>query len=148
MVVGLALGSTGCVAHLVGLVEGGDEALTLVTTEGRRIRLSAQGDAAPVAWLDGHLVEVEGVRVLGRLRITDWKVHEGLHGMTAWAGLLQANGVQLGLDDRNSGAYYLLDPDSTEALWPYRGKPVLVEGYVEGAHRVRVMYFRVLADEE
>jgi hypothetical protein len=50
----------------------------------------------------------------------------------------------LGLQDRNSGAYYLLDPDAALELSPYVGLPVLVEGYVEGAHRVRVLYYRVL----
>jgi hypothetical protein len=52
----------------------------------------------------------------------------------------------IGVQDRNSGAYYLVDPDSAETLKPYVGKTVLLEGYVEGAHRVRVLYFRVLED--
>ena len=42
----------------------------------------------------------------------------------------------------------MVDPASTDVLWPHRGRPVLLEGYVEGAHRIHVVYYRVLAEED
>jgi hypothetical protein len=59
--------------------------------------------------------------------------------------VLVGRGVQLGVQDRNSGAYYLVDEAAVQDLEPFIGKPVLLEGYVDGAHRIAVLYYRVLA---
>ncbi|MFT7520301.1 MAG: hypothetical protein ACI9MC_002446 [Kiritimatiellia bacterium] len=139
---------TGCAAHVQGLIEPGRRGVDLVTMAGQRSRLVLTGDAVPMRYLDDHGVDVHGRRVLGRITVTDWKVTEGLHGMQVWTGTLERRGVQLGLDDRNSGAFYFLDEKTVDTLSSHVGQPVLVEGYVEGAHRVRVVYFRILADVE
>lgn len=136
--------SSGCAAHLTGLVDRSADGLSLSTPEGRHYRLVAVGDAAPLVHLDGHIAEVEGRRVFRTVTVTDWSVPQGLHGMPAWVGTLERRGVQLGLSDRNSGTFWWLDPVAAETLAPYVGVPVLVEGYVEGAQRIVVVYYRVL----
>jgi hypothetical protein len=141
-----ALLLTGCPFHETGLVRPTDEGTVLETPTGDQFRVVTAGQAAPLAALDGHTTEVWGTRISRRVHVTDWKVLEGLHGLPAWVGELDQRGIMIGVQDRNSGAYYLVDPDSAETLKPYVGKTVLLEGYVEGAHRVRVLYFRVLED--
>lgn len=145
----LALGSGGCAVHLVGLVGPDDDRGTVLSTlEGQQYRLSLHGEARPMRYLDGHLCEVDGTTSFKRVRVGAWTVLEGLHGLPVWVGVLEWRGVQIGMHDRNTGAYVFLDEEGADVLAPYVGKPVLVEGYVEGAHRVRVVYYRVLADEE
>jgi len=139
---------SGCPTHALGIVEPANPGTTLTTSTGMRYRLALGLDASPMKWLDGHMAEVSGPRVGKRIRVKEWKVVEGLHGLPVWVGELEARGVQIGLQDRNSGAYYLVDQEAANTLWPFLGEPVLLEGYVEGAHRVRVVYFRVLADHE
>ena len=136
------LGFAGCHAHLTGMVEApADEALRLKTSEGRAYRLVLPGDAAPVAKLDGFFVEVEGQRMCRTIRVADWEITQGLHGMSVWVGKLEERGIQLGMDDRNSGAFYFLDESATKTLRPYVGRLIVLEGYVVGPHRVKVMYY-------
>lgn len=138
----------GCATHVTGLVSPIDGRPTLTESDGRSVRLVLSAASSPLGYLDGHLTEVWGRRGLGRLVVEDWKVREGLHGLPAYVGELNAQGIQLGLEDRNSGAYFLIDELASEDLAPFVGRTVLVEGYVEGAHRVRVLYWRVLGDTE
>ncbi len=138
----------GCIAHQSGLVQRDGEQVSLLTEHGKRIRLRLPTEEVrPVARLQDHLVELEGIRGPRGLRVTDFKVHEGLHGLTAWVGVLEPLGSQVAIRDRTSGAAYVLVSDSAEALRPFLFKPVLLEGYVEGPHQVRVLYYRVLEDE-
>jgi hypothetical protein len=137
----------GCAVHVIGLVHPEDGTTVLETLEGERYVLAATGDARPLGYLNGHEAEIRGTRLLGAVRIRSWKVTDGLHGMPTWVGVLQTHGMMLGLQDQNSGAFYLVDPDAARELLPYVGLPVLIEGYVEGAHRVRVIYYRILAGE-
>ena len=51
-------------------------------------------------------------RLFGALRVTTWEVPEGLHGMAVWIGRLERRGMQLGLLDHDSGAFYLLDEEA------------------------------------
>jgi hypothetical protein len=139
---------SGCATHVIGVVEPTDPGTMLTTSTGQHYRLALGREASPMRWLDGHMAEVSGPRVGRRIQVKEWKVIEGLHGLPVWVGVLEARGVQIGLHDRNSGAYYFVDQDAVDTLWPFLGEPVLLEGYVEGAHRVRVVYFRVLADNE
>ena len=142
----LALGG-GCVATVVGTVEPRDRGVALVSLDGDELGLRTPGAADPLSYLDGHLVEVRGPLMLGRLTVRDWKVLDGLNGFTVWVGTLERQGAQIGLTDRNSGAYVFVNEGSVGELSRYLGRPVLLEGYVEGAHRVRVVYFRVLAPD-
>jgi hypothetical protein len=139
--------AAGCAAHVLGVVEQKPTGLTLTTPVGKEIRVVLLDEARPLRFLDGHLVEVWGVRVGKTVKVNDWKVQEGLHGLSVWVGPLEERGVQLGMHDRNSGAYYLFDEEAARDLARYAGKMVLVEGYVVGAHEVRVVYYRVLAED-
>jgi hypothetical protein len=144
----LAFGGSACATHQTGLVHPAAEGADLETMEGERYHLILVREATELAWLDGHVLEVWGRRIAHAITVTDWRVSEGLHGMPAWHGLLDERGVQVGLLDRSSGAYYLVDDLAADTLRPYVGLPVLVEGYIEGSHRIRVLYFRVLAEHE
>lgn len=145
-VLGIATG--GCAFHAEGLV-GPEGAVTVLNTlDGERYRLALDSeDTRPLAFLQNHTTEIDGTRVFRVVHVTDWKVLEGLHGMPTWVGVLQDQGGRnLGITDRNSDAFYVLDEGATGLLRPELGKVVLVEGYVEGPHQVHVVYYRVLAD--
>lgn len=137
--------SGGCVAHTQGLVRLDEGAALLLEPQGKLTRLRLGQDSAPLQHLEGHLADVDGVRSPLGLWVVDWKVPQGLHGMEVWVGPLGELGVQVGVQDRNSGAWYELLPDSASLLRPYVGEVVLVEGYVEGPHQIRVLSYRVLA---
>jgi len=143
-----ALWVAGCATHAIGVVAPADHGTALTTSTGMQYRLALGRNAAPMRWLDGHMAEVSGPRLFKRIHVREWTVVEGLHGLPVWVGELEGRGVQVGLQDRNSGAYYWVDQDAAGVLWPFLGETVLVEGYVEGAHRVRVVYFRVLAEPQ
>lgn len=141
----LAALATGCPAHEVGLVHPAAAGVTLETASKGEYRLVTVGEAAPMAFLDGHTAEVWGTRVFRTISVSDWKVLEGMHGLSTWVGTLEASGVQIGLYDRNTESYYFVNSESVRLLEPLVGLPVLLEGYVEGPHRIRVLYFRPLA---
>jgi len=101
----------------------------------------------PLAALDGHEITVEGQRVFGALRVSDWQVVGGLHGMPVWVGQVQRMGAQIGVNDRNSGAFYWVDDAAAQTLDDHIGEVVLLEGYVDGPHRVRVMFWRPLSPQ-
>ena len=135
-----------CAFHETGLVSHEENGTILERMDGRRFHLVLPPTARALSYLDGHTADVWGNSWFHHVRVTDWKIPEGLHGMATWVGTLEERGIQIGLLDRNSGAYYLVDADAAESLAAFAGKPVLLEGYVDGPHRVRVLYFRVLAD--
>ena len=117
------------------------------TLDGERYRLALDtSDARPLAYLNGHSTEIDGTRVFRVVHVTDWKVTEGLHGMTVWVGMLETQGRKVGLHDRNSQAFYVFDEAASDLLRADLGKVALVEGYVEGPHQVHVAYYRLLAD--
>jgi hypothetical protein len=114
------------------------------TPSNGQYRLALPEDAVPLRYLDGHEAEIWGSRVGRRVRVTDWKLGEGLHGMPSFVGVIEVQGAQIGILDRNSKAYYVFDQAAVPVLRPLTGKTVMVEGYVEGAHLVRVLFYRIL----
>lgn len=116
----------------------------IVSSTGERMRLVHGPDDAALDALDGYRVVLEGNRLFGALRVTTWEVPEGLHGMAVWIGRLERRGMQLGLLDHDSGAFYLLDEEAWRELDLAVGQLVLVEGYIDGPHRVRVLHHQVL----
>ena len=148
--IALALGSTGCAIHLTGFVAPLAECrgTGLTTLEGRVYKLVLGPDSAPLGFLGGHLVAIDGAQSGARVRVTEWEILEGLHGLQVWVGPIDILGIQVGLADRNTGSYFVLDEASWDVLAPFIGKTVLVEGWVEGAHRLKVVYYRVLAAED
>ena len=131
----------GCAVSLVGVVEPAERGMVLSTVEGHEHRLLLDGPSRPIQALDGHLVEVEGRKVCRRVHVEEWRVLEGPHGLATWAGRVVAYGVQIGIEDHESGAVYFVDDLAAEKLRPYLGEIVVVEGYVDGPHRIRVLYW-------
>ena len=140
-----ALVGAGCATHRVGLVHAAEGPIVLESMDGKKVRLVTLGDAAPIAHLDGHMLEVWGQRLFGAMRISKWRVDQGIHGLATWVGKLEAHGVQIGLHDRNSGGFYFVSEKIEDELAPHLGKQVLLEGYVDGPHRIQVLFYRVLA---
>lgn len=116
----------------------------LQTSTGKQLRLIHGPDDAALDGLDGYRVLLQGQRVFRTLRVGSWEVPEGLHGMAVWIGRLERRGVQLGLRDHNSGAFYLLDSASWGDLDGAVGEWVAIEGYVDGPHEVVVLHHQVL----
>lgn len=135
---------TGCAVTMTGLVVERGAGVALQEPDGHELRLVVTGESLPMRNLEGHLARVEGRRAFGTLTVTDWQVLEGLHGLQAWVGELRWHGAQLGVLDRNSGGFYLLDESANEALAPLVDGVVLVEGYVVGPNRVKVVAYRDL----
>ncbi|MEZ4319008.1 MAG: hypothetical protein R3F61_15950 [Myxococcota bacterium] len=135
---------SGCLWKGEGMVRSAAVGATLETPTGQRFRLVYGEEDRMLAHLDGHIVTMEGRRVGRNLKVGEWHIPWGLHGMNVWFGQLERKGAQLGLQDQNSGAYYLLARESEEALVPYVGSNVLIEGYVAGSHVVEVLHWQVL----
>ena len=136
------LGLGGCAVQVHGLVEPLAGGAGLQLPDGTRLRLiSIEADDVDLSALDGYLAAFEGQRVFRSLRVSDWAVREGIHGMTAWVGELRSMGARMGINDRNSGSFYFLDPSASAILHDYEGEVVLVEGYVDGPNQVHVLYW-------
>lgn len=137
-----------CQVHLRGAVTQSDAGPELTEPEGRVRGLILADDAQPLAYLDGEGVELDGVARFGRVRVTDWRITDGTHGLQVFVGPLERRGVEVAVWDRNSGGVVLVDEAAAGALAAHSGQPVLIEGFVEGAQRVRVVYYRILAAQE
>ncbi|MCB9685070.1 MAG: hypothetical protein H6738_07395 [Alphaproteobacteria bacterium] len=134
----------GCALHRVGVVEVVEEGpVRLVSVDGRD-RLLLLGEAERLRYLDGHLVELDGTKTLGRLRVGQWRVIEGPRGLPVWYGPVQVLGSQVGIQDLGSGMFVYVDARAAERLRSKAGEWVLVEGYVEGPQRVVVLHWRSL----
>ncbi|MFT4622457.1 MAG: hypothetical protein ACI8PZ_001113 [Myxococcota bacterium] len=120
--------------------------MKLLEVTGERWQLVLLGPAEPLTALAGHVVEVTGQRVFRTVRVGGWRVREGQHGMPAWVGPVQRMGAQVGIDDRNTGQFFWLDAAAAAELGAHIGEMVLVEGYVDGPHRVRMTNYLLLSD--
>jgi hypothetical protein len=122
---------SGCAVRHTGFVFGTGDYAELRTLDGKGYPLKLPAQAKPLGYLDGHTTEVEGLRIFRTIHVTNWRVHDGLHGLPTWVGPL-------------------VDVGAARDLEPYMGQTVLLEGWVQDARRVTVAYFRVLAapDEE
>lgn len=133
-------------AHRVGLVVAEEGAPTWVRDQaGQLTRLRTTGEAAPLAYLGGCIVELDGPLLFGRMFVRDWRVLDAGDGSGDFVGTLRAYGARLLLDDRNTGSTLVLDDGAVSQLRPYVGFPVLVIGHITGAGYVVPVAFRVLA---
>ncbi len=117
------------------------------SSEGKTRVLELEGSSRPIRYLNGHLVELEGRLHRGAIAVEEWRVVEGLHGLSVWVGQLEERQGGLAIADLDSGATYSLDPGVTLDLKPWVGQVLLVEGYVESTLGIHVMYYRPLFDE-
>lgn len=134
--------------HRVGLLvsepETGVRPILRAST-GEETRLSTPADAAPVRYLNGCVIEVDGRLIFGSLHVQDWRVLDAGDGSGNYVGVLRAYGARLVIDDRNSGSTIILDDLTAAPLRPYVGFAVLVIGHVTGNGYVVPVAFRVLA---
>jgi hypothetical protein len=137
---------SGCLAHSRGIiVETQGLGPMLRTQEGQELRLVLLGeDAAALAHLDGAMVDVSGQRLFRNFRVDDWTVLSGSHGMATWVGPLRFLGSRVAIEDRGSGVTYVLDNDASKSLLDEVGSMVLLEGYVDGPHRIQVVFYDLL----
>jgi hypothetical protein len=138
------LGVAGCTTVLRGHVEHPDGDTVIVTEHGKSVRLTFNEETAPVARLDGDLIEVRGSKALGTLHVVDFVVIDGQHGLQVWVGPVQMSGLSLGVADRNSDRWYPFDASSVPDLRARLGQMVIVEGWLTPDFHVHVAYTRVL----
>lgn len=138
--------------QVVGVLASGEAdpaggARPVLTQEsGAQLRLVLDAESAPLRHLEACTVQVEGPRLGHRVLVRDWSVLAAADGSAPYVGTLELHGSNLILRDRNSGSILVLEERSAAPLRPFVGQPVLVIGYVEAAHVVRVMGWRVLVD--
>jgi len=141
--------SAGCAVAVraVGRVAPVGDAMVITSSEGTSRPLELSGVAEPMRYLDGHTVTVEGVLHKQAIQVRRWHVIEGLNGLSVWVGRLVSTPDGLGLVELDSDAVFQLDADVAPDLEPWIGQTVLVEGLIEGALGIRVMFYRPLFDE-
>ena len=139
-----------CAFHVrqSGLVDPDGASVYLRGYSGGRIPLVLDEDSAPVRFLQGCVVEVEGTRTPAGLVVSNWSVKDAGDGSSGFVGTLHAYGARVLLEDRNTGTTLVLDDAQAGALRAYDGAPVLVIGTVVGAGTVRVMAWRLLQADD
>ena len=108
------------------------EGVSLTELDGTVHRLGLPAGATPLAYLDGHIVQVGGTRGLRGLRVSEWSLVEGLSGMPVHVGVVVRMGEGVGVVERVSGQRLALDRAASATLAPWIGKVVLVEGFASG----------------
>lgn len=141
----VAASLAGCSVAHTGLVEVEDR-VRLRLREGGTRTLSARGPAAPLAHLDGFIVAIEGQHGLGPVDVASWRVIESPSGSAPFVGTVRFEERGTWIELRNGEGGVGIDETAAEALEPHRGQLVVVDGVVEGAQRIRVLYYRVLTD--
>ena len=146
MLLALLLGCHMSAPH-TGLLQSAGGRLEMVGEHGTTYRVVAREGAEPLAHLEGCTVEVTGPRLGRRVWADDWRVLDAGDGSMPYVGILRRDGMQWTLRDRNSGSTILLDTASLGGLEAHDGDPVLLIGYILGAHRVNVVRWKALVDE-
>ena len=131
-------------AHREGIVSPHGERVEIWENDGRRTRLVLGEGSEPIRYLDGVVVEVEGPRFGRRVVVQDWTVGLTDTGAMPFVGVLTLYGSNWLIEDRVSGGTVLLDPATLLGLEAHKGQPVLVEGFVAGPQRIRVVRWRAL----
>lgn len=131
-------------AQRAGLVQIEDEQTVLVAPDGSTLRVVETAAGAPLRYLEGARVSVEGRLSGRRLAPSHFTVIDAGDGSAPFVGPLRRYGSNWLLDDRNSGTTIQLDEASLGGLTEHEGRLVLVMGYVVGAQRVNVVMWKVL----
>lgn len=131
-------------AHRTGLIAAGEDEVVLTEAAGRAVRIRARGSAAPLAHLDGCVVEVRGPRLGARLYPRRWTVLDAGDGWPPFVGILRRYGGNWVIDDRMTGRVVVLSPLSVPQISEAEGHLVLISGVVDGPEQVRVMRWRRL----
>lgn len=147
-VVVVCLGSFGCAVHRKGLIENAGEVVYFLEQGEKRTAIDGPALDLGLGRLDGHLVEIWGKKGLGLLSVTGFRVIEGTHGLALWVGRVSAQGGRIGIVDIEGSQFRPIVGPKESSLKAKYGCLVLLEGYIEGAGQVRVVYYRILAEAE
>ncbi len=137
----LSLMLSGCAyaVRATGSLQREGDALIVASTNGKSRPLELNGPSAALARLDGYTVELEGVTHKGAIRVTSWRVLEGLHGMSVWVGSVARTEHGIALDDAENHVRLTLKGDGADVLWDEIGRAVLIEGFIDGTLQVQVV---------
>ncbi|MCP4805380.1 MAG: hypothetical protein GY913_09255 [Proteobacteria bacterium] len=135
----LGLSLLACSATRQGLMRDDGR---LQSPDGGSFRLVLKPEDQILRELTDLTVEVEGRKVGKRIAVQDWSVLAAQDGSAPFLGPIRQHGANLVMEDRNSGTTVVLD--GGEELAAYAGHTVLVIGYVDAAHVIVVMGYRVL----
>lgn len=147
-----ALALPGCAASLRGLVKVGVEPgvgppdVRLQTLEGRWWRLRLVEDGLALRALDGCTVQVEGRGIARSFLVSAWQVLDAGDGSAPFVGEVHRLGVNLLIDDKNSGMEIILDEAGFRDLALLEGRLVMLRGYIIGPQTLRVVSYRVLIE--
>jgi len=134
-----------CVHTVHGVLVPEEERLWLYRSEGRPLAVVTGEASRELEYLGDCTVQLEGRQLGRRLTVQDWTVLAAGDGSAPFIGVLRWDGSRLLMDDRFSGATYVLE--GHDDLRAFEGKPVMIIGYVTGPQVVQVMGWRLLADE-
>jgi hypothetical protein len=143
----LLLALLGCALHTTraGLVQPGDNVVTIATYEGKSFRLHLDEDSAAIRYLDRVVVKVEGPRVGRGLWVKDWYVQDAGDGSGGFVGRLRIYGTRLVLDDRNTKRTLVIADGTAPEMRALVGEEVLLLGHVVGGETIEVAAYRHLA---
>ena len=144
----VSLFTFGCAVHKKGLIENAGETIYFVEQGNKRTAVVGPALNLGLGRLDGHLVELWGKKGLRALNITGYRVLEGPHGLALWVGRVVTKEGRVGIIDIEGSQFRPIVGPKESSLKGKYGCLVLLEGYIEGAGQVRVVYYRILAEAE
>jgi len=139
--------SNACVVHRKGTIKQHSERIVVEQFDGKMTPLILLGGASPLKFLEGYLVDLQGKKLFNQITVERWRVIQGLHGLTVWTGFVEKLGGQIGLRERTGGIFLQVNESAEGAFAGQIGRLVLVEGYIEGANQIHVVYYRNLTPE-
>jgi hypothetical protein len=126
----------------IGLVIANDDLPKLATVDGKVYNLHLGPDGEYIKKLGGCQVRIEGLVLHREFWVKNWKVTDGGDGSAPFIGFIEKKGMHYYLKDFNSGSLIMLE--NIEELSEHESRAVLVVGIVSGAHKVKVMSWRLL----
>jgi hypothetical protein len=145
----LLLALLGCALHTsrAGLVQPGDDVVTILAYDGTSYRLHLDEDSEAIRYLDRTVVKVEGRRLGRGLWVKDWYVQDAGDGSGGFVGRLRAYGSRLVIDDRNTKRTLVIADGTAPELRDLVGENVLLLGHVVGGETIQVAAYRHLAPD-
>lgn len=142
----LVLVACGWSSHRAGLIEVQGDAVGLRAPTGQVLGVVQRGEGEVLARLEGCIVEVSGPRIGRRQWVREFTVVDAGDGSPPFVGVLRRYGGNWLIDDVNSAATLLIEPDQGVDLAPYAGQRVVLRGVVVGAQTLRVIGIRALEE--
>ena len=141
----LALAMCGCTLQFKknGLLLKEDNKVYLRTIQGESYHIHAGKDGKYLEQLGGCQIQLQAKRLLNHLWLDSWVIQDAGDGSAPFLGRLERRGIQWVMNDLNSKALYILD--GLDLLYtPQNDQVVLVVGYINGPHLIKVVSVKVL----